>query len=319
MTSIPILNHDTVLAAVPTRDAIERVREGFVSFARGEWVMPSKVYLPSPPNGDFRAMPVRGEGLAVLKWVTSFPGNPRRGLPTVTGVVMVSDADSGEPVAMLDARAVTALRTGAAAVVASQELAREDARTVGVIGCGLHGDWVARSLAEAEYGPGVCFDVDPDAAGRVAADLGWEVGDLDEALAADVVCTITPGHEPIVTEERLRPGQHLNLLGADAAGKAEATLGVIARVLRDGLLFCDEWDQARHGGELTNAVAEGIVTAQDVTELGRVCAGMAPGRRSDADITLFDSTGLAIQDLAIVLGSLEAVRAGAVKPQTVTL
>jgi alanine dehydrogenase len=319
MTSIPILNHDTVLAAVPTRDAIERVREGFVSFARGEWVMPSKVYLPSPPNGDFRAMPVRGEGLAVLKWVTSFPGNPRRGLPTVTGVVMVSDADSGEPVAMLDARAVTALRTGAAAVVASQELAREDARTVGVIGCGLHGAWVARSLAEAEYGPGVCFDVDPDAAGRIAADLGWEVGDLDEALAADVVCTITPGHEPIVTEQRLRPGQHLNLLGADAAGKAEATLGAIARVLSDGLLFCDEWDQARHGGELTNAVAEGIVTAQDVTELGRVCAGMAPGRRSDADITLFDSTGLAIQDLAIVLGSLQAVRAGAVKPQTVTL
>jgi alanine dehydrogenase len=319
MTSIPILNHDTVLAAVPTGDAIERVREGFVSFARGEWVMPSKVYLPSPPNGDFRAMPVRGEGLAALKWVTSFPGNPRRGLPTVTGVVMVSDADSGEPVAMLDARAVTALRTGAAAVVASQELAREDARTVGVIGCGLHGEWVARSLAEAEYGPGVCFDVDPDAAGRVAADLGWEVGDLDEALAADVVCTITPGHEPVVTEERLRPGQHLNLLGADAAGKAEATLGAIARVLSDGSLFCDEWDQARHGGELTNAVAEGIVTAQDVTELGRVCAGMAPGRRSDADITLFDSTGLAIQDLAIVLGSLEAVRTGAVKPQTVTL
>src|SRR3989442_831270 len=176
MTTIPVLDHDAVLAAVPPGDAIERVREGFVSFARGEWAMPSKVYLPSPPNGDFRAMPVRGEGLAALKWVTSFPGNPRRGLPTVTGVVLVSDADNGELVAMLDARAVTALRTGAAAVVASQELARESARTVGVVGCGLHGEWVARSMAEAEYGPGICFDIDPEAAGGVAAELGWEVG-----------------------------------------------------------------------------------------------------------------------------------------------
>src|SRR5919108_3195590 len=118
MTKIPVLDHDAVLAAVSTGEAIERVREAFVSFARGEWQMPAKLYLPSPPNGDFRAMPVRGDGLAMLKWVTSFPGNPRRGLPTVTGIVMVSDADSGEPLAMLDARAVTALRTGAAAAVA---------------------------------------------------------------------------------------------------------------------------------------------------------------------------------------------------------
>src|ERR671937_1562810 len=115
MTSIPIFDHDTVFAAVTPGEAIERVRDGFVSFARDEWQMPAKVYLPSPPNGDFRAMPVRGEGLAALKWVTSFPGNPRRGLPTVTGVVLVSDADNGEPLALMDARAVTALRTGAAA------------------------------------------------------------------------------------------------------------------------------------------------------------------------------------------------------------
>jgi ornithine cyclodeaminase/alanine dehydrogenase-like protein (mu-crystallin family) len=166
MTRIPVLDYETVLAAVSPAEAIERVREGFVSFARGDWVMPPKVYLPSPPNGDFRAMPVRGEGLAALKWVTSFPGNPRRGFPTVTGIVMVSNADNGEPVAMLDARAVTALRTGAAAAVASQELAREDARSVGLVGCGLHGAWVGRCMAAAEYGPGVCFDTDPEVAGE---------------------------------------------------------------------------------------------------------------------------------------------------------
>src|SRR4051794_411980 len=203
--------------------------------------MPAKLYLPSPPNGDFRAMPVRGEGLAMLKWVTSFPGNPRRDLPTVTGIVMVSDADDGEPVALLDARAVTALRTGAAAAVATQELAREDARTVGLVGCGLHGAWVGRCMAEAEYGPGICFDPDPEAAGEVAAELGWEVGDLADALACEVVCTITPGVEPVVGAGDLRPGQHLNLLGADGAGKAEATVDAIRSVLTRGRLFCDEW------------------------------------------------------------------------------
>jgi alanine dehydrogenase len=319
MASLPVFDHDTVLAAVSPGEAIERVREGFISFARGEWEMPSKLYLPSPPNGDFRAMPVRGEGLAALKWVTSFPGNPRRGFPTVTGVLMVSDADTGEPVAMLDARAVTALRTGAAAAVASQELAHENACTVGLVGCGLHGAWVGRCMAEAEYGPGFCFDVDPDAAGLVAAEHDWEVGDLGEALACDIVCTVTPGTEAVVHEQALRPGQHLNLLGADGPGKAEATLGGIARIGREGRLFCDEWDQATHGGELTAAVAEGIVTREQVTEIGMVCSGLAAGREESNQITLFDSTGLAIQDLAIALGALEALRAGAVKPQTVLL
>ncbi len=308
-----------MLAAVSPQEAIERVRDGFVSFARGEWQMPPKVYLPSPPNGDFRAMPVRGEGLAILKWITSFPGNPRRGLPTVTGIVLVSDAGNGEPLAMLDARAVTALRTGAAAAVATQELAREDADTIGLVGCGLHGLWVGRCLADAEYGPGICFDPDPDAAGRVAAELGWEVGDLREALACEVVCTVTPGGETLVPADALRAGQHLNLLGADGPGKAEASVQAVERVLSEGRLFCDEWEQASHGGELTGAVAAGIVHREDVTELGEVCAGLAQGRGSDDEVTLFDSTGLAIQDLAIALGALEALRAGAVRAQTLTL
>ena len=319
VATIPVLDHDAVLQAVSPMEAIERVRDGFVSFARGEWQMPSKLYLPSPPNGDFRAMPVRGEGLAILKWITSFPGNPRRGLPTVTGVVMVSDAETGEPVALLDARAVTALRTGAAAAVATQELAREDARTVGLIGCGLHGHWVGVCMADAEYGPGVCFDPDPDAAGAVAAELGWEVGDLSEALACEVVCTVTPGYGPVVSAGSLRPGMHLNMLGADGPGKAEADVAVVESVLEQGKLFCDEWEQASHGGELTGAVAAGVVTRDDVTEISAVCAGLAPGRDGDEQITLFDSTGLAIQDLAIALGALEALRAGAVRSQSISL
>jgi hypothetical protein len=108
-------------------------------------------------------------------------------------------------------------------------------------------------MAEAEYGPGVCFDPDPDAADEIAAELGWDVGDLADTLACDVVCTVTPGSVPVVEAEALRPGAHLNLLGADGAGKAEATVEAVERVLRMGRIFCDEWQQASHGGELTAA------------------------------------------------------------------
>ena len=319
MPQLALYDHDTVLRAISPAEAVELVRDGFVRHATGEWVMPPKVYLDSPPHGDFRAMPARGAGLAILKWATSFPGNPARGLGVVNGVICVSDADTGEMNALVNVEAVTALRTGAVAAVAAQELAREDARTVGLVGCGLHGTWVGRCMADSEYGPGVCFDPDPDAAGSVAAELGWEVGDLGEALACDIVCTVTPGHEPVVAAAALAAGRHFNLLGADGPGKAEAEVAAVERVLAEGRLFCDEWGQASHGGELTGAVAAGRLRREDVTELGAVCAGLAAGRSAADEITLFDSTGLAIQDLAIALGALESLRAGAVKPQMISL
>ena len=151
--SLPVLDHDTVLAAVSARTAIDRVRDGLLRFQAGEWVMPSKVYLESPPFGDFRAMPARGARFALLKWVTSFPGNPALGLPTVTGVICLSNAENGEPLMLMDARSVTALRTGAVAAVATEALARADARTVGIIGCGLHGAWAARCLVAQGTAP----------------------------------------------------------------------------------------------------------------------------------------------------------------------
>src|SRR4051812_25129798 len=184
MPDLAVFGHDAVLAAVSPLDAIERVRDGFVRHASGEWEMPAKVYLDAPPNGDFRAMPARGSGLAIVKWVSSFPSNPSRGLPVVMGVICVSSEEDARPLALIDTGAVTALRTGAVAAVAAQELARPDAATVGIVGCGLHGAWAARCLAAAEYGPGVCFDPDPDRAGALAGGLGWEAGAPDEAAAS---------------------------------------------------------------------------------------------------------------------------------------
>jgi ornithine cyclodeaminase/alanine dehydrogenase-like protein (mu-crystallin family) len=315
VSTVPVIDNDAVLAAVDAGAAIERTRLAFERHARGEWQMPAKVYLDSPPHGDFRAMPARGDGFALLKWVTSFPGNPARGLPVVAGAVVLSDATSGELLAIIDCRAVTWLRTGAAAAVSARALAAGGARGVGIIGCGVNGAWAARCLEAAGYGPGVCSDVQDEAARSLAEELGWRPGDRAEAASQDVVITVTPGDEAVIFASELRPGQHLGVLGADAHGKAEVEPAAIERCR----LFCDEWEQASGGGELAGPVATGRVGREDVGQLGDVLVGEAEGRRSAEEITLFDSTGLAIQDLAIAAAALDAWRNGRVEAQSIRL
>jgi ornithine cyclodeaminase/alanine dehydrogenase-like protein (mu-crystallin family) len=312
---VAVFDNDAVLAAVGPEQAIERTRTAFERHARGEWEMPAKVYLDSPPHGDFRAMPARGDGLALLKWVTSFPGNPERGLPVVAGLVVLSDAETGEPLAVMDCRAVTWLRTGASAAISAQALAPAQARSVGIIGCGVNGAWAGRCLAAAGYGPGVCFDVESSAAASVASELGWSAGDRAEAATQDVVATVTPGDQPVLLASDLRPGQHVAALGADAHGKSEVELDAFAAAR----CFCDEWEQASSGGELAAPVAAGRLSRDEVTEIGDVLTGAAPGRRSDDEVTLFDSTGLAIQDLAIAQAVVEAWRAGRIEAGGISL
>ena len=320
---VPFFSGEQVRQAVSPARAIEAVREAFVAYARGEWTMPPKVYVTNYPAGDFRAMPALGAGHASLKWVTSFPGNPGRGLPTVTGLVLLSDAETGQLVAMLDAGAVTALRTGAAAVLAAETLGAPGARTAAVVGTGVNGRAAAAAFVAAGREP-LLWDVDPARARAAATETGGRVaGSLAEALAADLVVTVTPGKEILFPEGSLQPGQHVSLMGADGPGKAEIAVGELARfrlfcddweqVVPKGIssgseprvrLFCDDWEQASHGGELAAAFEAGLIERKDVTQLGDVLAGTAAGRGADADITLFDSTGLAIQDLAIAIVAL---------------
>jgi alanine dehydrogenase len=303
VTSVPVFSARDVEAAVSPERAVDVVRDAFVAYARGEWSMPSKVYVPAYPAGDFRAMPALGAGFALLKWVTSFPGNPELGLPTVTGLVLLSDASNGMPVAVLDAGAVTALRTGAAAVLAAETLGRRDAKTAAVIGAGVNGRAVARTFL-ARGRQLSLWDVDRARAEAAADELGAEVADSrDAALGADLVATVTPGHELVYGHGSLRAGQHVSLMGADGPGKAEIAVEELARVR----VFCDDWEQASHNGDLVHAVEAGAITQNDVTQLGDVLAGATPGRQSKDDITIFDSTGLAIQDLAIALEVTENV------------
>jgi ornithine cyclodeaminase/alanine dehydrogenase-like protein (mu-crystallin family) len=298
---IPVFSARHVEAAVSPARAVEAVREAFVAYARGEWTMPPKVYVPAYPAGDFRAMPALGAGHALLKWVTSFPGNPARGLPTVSGLVLLSEASYGSLRAALDAGAVTALRTGAAAVLAAETLGRPNAETAAVIGAGVNGKATAKTFLSRGRSV-MLWDVDELRARAVADELGAEVASSrQEALTADWLVTVTPGHEILLQEGSLQAGQHVSLMGADGPGKAEIAVDELARIR----VFCDDWEQASHNGELVHAVEAGKITRDDVTQLGDVLAGTGPGRQSPDDITIFDSTGLAIQDLAIALAAME--------------
>ncbi|HEX3267271.1 MAG TPA: ornithine cyclodeaminase family protein [Gaiellaceae bacterium] len=302
---IPIFAARHVEAAVPPERALEAVRDAFVAYARGEWSMPPKVYVPAYPAGDFRAMPALGAGHAALKWVTSFPGNPAHGRPTVMGVVLLSAASNGELRAIFDAASVTALRTGAAAVLAAETLGREDAGVAAVVGAGVNGRAAARTFA-ARGRDLMLWDVDAGRAEAVASELGVGVAaSREEALDADVVITVTPGHEVLFQPGSLRAGQHVSLMGADGPGKAE----IAAEELVRSQVFCDDWEQASHNGELAHAVAAGALAREEVTELGTVLVGEAAGRRGPDEITTFDSTGLAIQDLAVALAALERFEA----------
>ncbi|HEX7255452.1 MAG TPA: NAD(P)-binding domain-containing protein, partial [Gaiellaceae bacterium] len=271
MTQVQVFGADVVEAAVPPERAVEVVRDAFIAYAIGEWSMPPKVYVPAYPAGDFRAMPALGGGHALLKWVTSFPGNPAVGLPTVAGLVLLSDASNGMPVAVLDAGAVTALRTGAAAVLAAETLGRRDAGTAAVIGAGVNGRAVARTFV-ARGREVVVWDVDAGRAEAAAREVGGRVAaSAEEALGADLVATVTPGYSVVFREGTLRPGQHASLMGADGPGKAEIAVEELARVRvfcddrDDGesqittdpearvRVFADDWEQASHNGDLAHA------------------------------------------------------------------
>jgi ornithine cyclodeaminase/alanine dehydrogenase-like protein (mu-crystallin family) len=305
--SVPFLARDNVYAALDPGAALEAVRKAFVNHARGEWFMPSKVYVPAPPDGDFRAMPARGGGYTVLKWVTSFPSNPDRGLPTVAGIVLLSDATTGELRAIMDAGAVTALRTGAAAVLATETLGRGSDSPAAVVGSGVNGRAVARTFV-ARGRQVLLWDARPGQAEALAKELGEAAAvapDREEALGADVVATVTPGAEILFPPGSLQPGQHASLMGADGPGKAEIAVEEILRAR----VVCDEWEQASHNGDIGRAVDAGSLRREDVAELGRILSGEEEGRQSDEEITVFDSTGLAVQDLAVAIAVYERYRA----------
>lgn len=303
-----VLTQRDVARLIDMPTAIRVVREAFKAMARGQTVMPPKLYLPLPRESDFRAMPAYVERPAAcgVKWVNVHPHNRGRGLPTVMAVIVMNDPATGFPSAVMDGLFVTKLRTAAAAAVAAQTLARRDSRVVGLIGCGAQADAQIQALATLFSLTRVkVWGHRPEEARRfcrrmhrVLPDLTFEACATIERCAQDVdlLVTVTPSRRPLVKRSWIGPGVHINAIGADAPGKQELD----PKILRDATVVVDEREQSMHGGELNVPIARGQFSPRQIhASLGEVLIGRASGRRSAKELTVFDSTGLAIHDIAL--------------------
>ncbi len=306
-----ILSARDVRSILSMKDAVGAVELAFAEHARGAAMMPPKVYLSLDAYaGDFRAMPsyigasadAAHPAAAGVKWVNSHPENPARfGLPCVMGVYVLSDPATALPLAILDATVLTAARTGAAAAVASRWLAKPAPKSIGFVGAGVQARWML-DAHRVIYGDAleiVAADVRPEATQAfVSEHCGGRgrIGSIEEAAGCDLVCTSTPGRTPVVQRAWIKPGAHLNAMGADGPGKQELD----PAILDAAVVVIDEHHQATHSGEINVPIAEGRYREEQLFgTLGEVVTGKRKVERRADTITLFDSTGLALQDVAL--------------------
>ncbi|MFB6183911.1 MAG: ornithine cyclodeaminase family protein [Haloarculaceae archaeon] len=299
-----LLGPDDVASSARIDEVISAVEDAFRAYALGDAEMPAKSYIDLPQyNGDFRSMPAYLEAddweAAAIKWVNSHTDNPdNHHLPTVMGTVIYSDPETALPLAVMDGTHLTMLRTGAAAAVATKYLAREDATSLGLVGAGVQSHTQLEAIAEVRpIETVVVSDRDADAIAAFERlygdDFDVQEGTIEEAAACDVVSTTTPVRDPIVTSVGERT--HVNAMGADAEGKHE----IADDVLQRAKLVIDDYAQCTHSGEINVPWAAGVLDDDDIhAQIGEVVAGQRPGRTDDDGVTVFDSTGLAIQDVA---------------------
>jgi ornithine cyclodeaminase len=310
--ALPVLSEEEIgrlLDPASCRDAVEAA---FTAYATGRAVLPGVIHLDLPGGAEVhvKAGFLTGGKFWALKVASGFPENRSRDLPVAGGLVLVFDAVTGAPAALLlDNGLITDLRTGAAGAVAAAHLSRRDSRVVGVVGCGTQARRQLEALALVRPFREVrIWGRDPDRARACAQEMAARpgmrelvrfatAGSVREAVeGADIVLTVTASREPLVRAEWLRPGVHLTAVGADDPGKRELFPEVLARADR---LVADSLSQCLRFGEIHHAVAAGVLTPQGVdAELGEITAGLKPGRQSDLEITLCDLTGLGVQDVA---------------------
>ena len=299
-----VLDRHEIQELLNMREALKVVERAFELEARGETVMPPKSYVNlSQYQGDFRAMPAYIDGYAGIKWVSVYPKNRTCSLPSVMAIIILSDPNTGLPLAIMDGSHITDIRTGAAGGVAVKYLAREDSAIVGIIGAGAQAKTQLVGLAQVlpRIQEVKIFDRYPEISEQYASEMGTlldlrirTVDTVEKVTEADIVVTTTTSREPIVRKEYIKPGTHINAIGADAKGKCELE----ADLLRYSKIVVDHIEQASHSGEINVALSEGILKVEDVYgTLGEIVVGVKKGRQSRDEITIFDSTGLAIQDI----------------------
>jgi ornithine cyclodeaminase len=315
-----VLNEEEIRRTISMPGAVEAVEGAFAALARGEARLPEAIYLDVAEfNGDVhvKGAHVQSAPHYVFKVASGFYDNPKRGLPVGGGLVMVFDAATGFPSALLlDNGYLTDVRTGAAGAVAAKRLAREKLRKVGLIGAGVEAGYQLRALVAVREVPRVhVWSRTRRRAGAfahaMASELGLDVVVEDSVEAAvrdaDLVVTVTPSRKPLVRAEWLSPGAHVSALGSDGPVKRELEPEVLARA---DVLIADRLEQCLHDGELHHGVDSGAIRKTDVAgELGDVVIGKIPGRTDPDQITVCDLTGVGVQDAAIASLALEGARA----------
>ena len=304
ITQVLTLGRHEVEGLLSMSEALAEVEKAFRLEAEGKAIMPPKLYLDLPEyQGDFRAMPAYIDGSAGLKWVSVYPDNWKHNYPCVMATIVLCDPNTGCPLAIMDGTYITSMRTGAAGGVAVKYLARRDSSVIGIIGAGTQAR--TQLLAISEVLPMIeevkVFDLHRDASQRYAEEMGPKlnmnirpVETIEEATEADIVVTATTSTTPIVKKQRIRPGTHINAIGADAKGKQELEVDV----LRNAKIVVDDIEQASHSGEINVPLSQGLIKVEEIYgTLAEIVANIKKGRKNDEEITVFDSTGLAIQDI----------------------
>jgi alanine dehydrogenase len=294
-----LLDRSAIKTLIRMSDVINAVEEAFRMCAEGRGNMPAKTYL-SVEHGDFRAMPAALPGCAGMKWVNVHPQNQSLGLPSVMAILVYNDPETGYPLAIMDATEITAYRTGAAAAIASKYLARQDSHTVGIIGAGFQAH--TQILAHAELFSPISinvFDVSKAAVDRLMRSLpqfSIKSCSVQEAVASDIVCTLTPSRSPVIKREWISAGTHINAIGADAPGKQELD----PSILKEAIVVVDDLRQASTSGEINVPIQKGSYTIREVYgTLAELVVGKKKGRTDNKVITVFDSTGIAVEDIAV--------------------
>mgnify|MGYP000144319111 CR=1 FL=1 len=304
-----LLTRAEVEKVINMKETIKVVEEAFKEKGLGLVDMPPKTYIFFPKyDGDFRVMPayLKGMDIAGVKVVNVHPKNPRtHNLPTVMATIVLLDPKTGAPLSIMDGTLITAYRTGAAGGIAAKYLARKESEVVAIIGAGVQGRMQLMALTEVmeNIKEVRVYDIRKEASVEYAKEMSEKLGlnvraseSAKDAVAdADIIVTATPSREPIVMNEWLKQGVHINAIGADAPGKEELD----PMILKRAKIVVDDYEQASHSGEINVPLSKGVISMKDIyAELGEIVSGKKPGRTNDLEITVFDSTGLAIQDVA---------------------
>ena len=294
-----LLDRKTVRDLLNMSDVIKTVEQAFRDWAQGKGKMPAKAYLVLD-QGDFRAMPAAIPGAVGIKWVNVHPQNSVRGLPTIMAIIIYSDPETGYPLAIMDATDITAYRTGATAAIASKYLAWQDSDTLGIIGAGRQA--YTQILAHVEIFDLKLikvFDLSRPAVEKLIKSLPQypiEECSLEETAGSDIVCTLTSARAPFLKKGWISPGTHINAVGADAEGKEELE----PSILKEAIVVVDDLRQASVAGEINVPITKGFFTIDEVYgTLDQIVTGKKQGRKDENVITVFDSTGVAIEDIAV--------------------